>query len=509
MLLNRVPNIGQAIVGLIAVPFLLLIGIAIALAPPYAAALVIGIGVAVAALLVPMPWLFVAAIFAAGVVGGSAEYFLGMGQANWLPYVLALVVAVRATLAAKLGLSGVARQKTQSYGYPAFGLPLLIYLFTVIVAGAANAIPVTQVFASIKNYLLMWGVLLALCCTPSYERISIALWRSMVAIAIVQLPVVIYQRFFIASKLSNSASSLSFDAINGTFGGGLQGGRSGALTMFICIIVGYLLILWRDRQIRPTRFVLMLALILPATFFVEVKAVVLWLPLVALLVFLSQIRKRPLMFIVGTVSSCVLAGAVMAVYRYSFYAPGTDSSLSGFVDQIAYVFDPDRFNPATGELGRVSALVHWFREIDSASIANWLVGYGPGASRSSSTVAIGEVAKRYPFYIDISAAAALLWDVGLMGTIAFLAVLSLGASEAWRLSRHAGLPKLLKIHLEVAGIGMILILSSVFYIRDGIDGSFVPFLICFFLSLVVYARRVVRSGMGGAPFAEHDRRVLR
>lgn len=505
----RLPNIGHAIVGFIAVPVLLVIGIAIALSPPYAAALVVGMGVAAAALVVPMPWLFVTAIFAAGVVGGSAEYFLGMGQANWLPYVLALVVAVRAALAAKLGARSTEHLNMQSGGYAAFVVPLFIYIFTVVAAAAANGIPVSQIFASIKNYLLMWGVLIALLYTPSYESISIALWRSMTAIAIIQLPAVIYQRFFIASKLSNSASSLSFDAINGTFGGGLQGGRSGALTMFICIIVGHMLILWRDRQIKAAQLLLMLGLLLPATFLVEVKAVVVWLPLVALLVFLSQIRNRPLLFIFGTLSSFLLAGAVLVVYRYSFYAPGVDSSLAGFFDQIAYVFDPDRFNPATGELGRVSALVHWFREIDSASVANWLVGYGPGASRSSSTVAVGEVAKRYPFYIDISAAAALLWDLGVMGTLAFVALLSLGAGEAWRLSRQAGLPKLLKIHLEAAAIGLVLILSSVFYIRDAIDGAFVPFLTCFFLSLVVYARRLVCSETGGASSAQRARRKFR
>lgn len=479
---------------LFGLPLLVLVGIAVAVAPPYATALVLGLMLLGMAVVMPFNGLLLACLVTSAVIGGSAEYFLGISQANWLPFMLSVLLAARGFITAHVQIGArqaLPGQRLDRMGWAWFGLPAVVYLFTLVASAASNAIPFSQALASMKNYLLMWGVLVAVIYHRDMERASSQIWRAFVLIGLLQLPVVLYQRFFVASRLANTSASLSFDAINGTFGGGLLGGRSGALAMFICIVLGYLLIMWRAGRLPGWSLAGLAMLLLPSLFMIEVKAVAIWLPLVAMLVFSQQIRRRPSLFLFGFLGSIALAVCVVLVYRYSFYSGSGGGSLWDFLSrQLTYVYDPNRFNPATRELGRVSALVHWWNEAgDRGGVVNWLFGFGPGASRGVSTVAVGTIARLYTFYIDISAAAALLWDVGVVGFIALCLVLIAGAAESWRLSKVEAMPANLRLQLEAAAIALVLILSSVIYVRDAVDGSTIQFLIYFLLGMVVYARR--------------------
>ncbi|MBP6902246.1 MAG: hypothetical protein KBC73_19305 [Burkholderiaceae bacterium] len=488
---------------LLGLPLLVVVGIAVALAPPYATALVLGLMLLGVAVFVPFNGLLLACLVTSAVIGGSAEYFLGLSQANWLPFMLAVLLAARGFLMAHVQI-GVGRpaaaQRLDRMGWAWFGLPAVVYLFTLFASAASNAIPISQAMASMKNYLLMWGVLVAVIYHHDMERASTQIWRAFVLIGLLQLPVVLYQRFFVASRLSNTSASLSFDAINGTFGGGLLGGRSGTLAMFICIVLAFLLILWRDRRLSGWSMLGLAMLLLPTLFMIEVKAVVLWLPLVAVLVFSQQLRRRPLLFIFSTLGSLALILGVIAIYRISFHSQsGGGGLLEFFSRQIQYVYDPNRFNPATRELGRVSALVHWWNEVgEQGGVVNWLFGFGPGASRGVSSVAVGTIAKLYSFYIDISAAAGLLWDVGVVGFVSFCSMLLFGAIECWRLSKHVALSLLMRQQFEASAIALLLILSSVIYVRDAIDGPIIQFLIFFMLGTLIFGRRLLLSIKSGS-----------
>ena len=478
-------------VALLVLVLTLVVGAMTALAPVFAAILGVAGALLIFGVLVPLPWLLVLTFLVSAVLAGTAEYFLQIAQANWIPFVLACLIAVRATMEAKFspGPRESARQSAPN-GLPWFAYPAFLYLTVFVASAAANLIPGSQALTASKNYLMMWGVLVAFIAAAPLGRASTWLWRTIVVVGVIQLPIVAFQRLFVSSRLGNSSSSLSFDAINGTFGGGLTGGRSGALAMCICIALAYLLILWRERRIGGMRMIGLGLLLLPTLFIVEVKAVVIWLPTVAFIVFIAQIRQRPFHFFFGVLASVLTVVGVIAAYRYSYYAPGGDRSLEAFFTRdLAYIWDPNRYNPATRELGRMSALVHWWNETRISDLGRVLFGYGPGASRGVSTVAVGAVAARYPFAIDISAAAALLWDLGVVGALAFCAMLLLGAVQAQILKGAARLPGQLRIELEAGMIGLLLILSSVVYVRDSIDGSTVQFMIFFFLGLVIHARR--------------------
>ena len=85
-------------------------------------------------------------------------------------------------------------------------------------------------------------------------------------------------------------------------------------------------------------------------------------------------------------------------------------------------------------MGRTAAIPFWWHEHDLSDPAHLLVGHGMGSSRFRSSLGVGEVAKRYVFSIDTSAATAMLWDLGLLGGSAFVAMLISGELTVFRLA---------------------------------------------------------------------------
>lgn len=489
------------LIWVLSVPLVVAVSLLTAFAPKQAVALVLGAVFVSVAFIVPQSWLIVWTLIFAALIGGSIEYFLGIGQANWIPFILSLVLAARAILGSNSPrLVGQPRVRRPT---ALFAVPAWIFLAILVGSAVANAAPILQVLAAAKNYLLMWGVLIAFALLPDLKRATSLVWKWILVIAAFQLPVAMYQKFFIASKLSNTSGSLSFDAINGTFGGGLLGGRSGALAMFICIALAYALIQWRDKKWKTYQLIAYLMVTLPTLAIVEVKATVFWLPAVVLLVFFSLINRRPLTFVVTLIVSLLAALGILYIYQQSYGGTtGGDSLVAAFLQQIYYVFDPDRFNPITRELGRMSVLTHWWRENSIDDPLHFLLGYGPGASRGVSTIAVGSVAANYNFLIDISAAAALLWDAGLLGLLTFLTMLLLGAMQIKVMARKLGNDESLRVNLEAAFIALLLILSSVFYVRDAVDGPIIQFIMFFCLGHAIF-------GQGKRQNAQHKRLIAR
>jgi hypothetical protein len=496
-------------IWLVVIPFILFSALLLAFIPLYAAAFVFGVGLIVAATLVPMNWLMLTILTVAAVIGGSVEYFLGMAQVNWLPFLLSVVAAFRAVASRLLASND---QSLGDGGPRGFGRTFILasaFVYTAIVLASAviNWIPFTQAFAALKNYLMMWGILVALTLSNTSIRTWRLLWYGFLSISLLQLPVVLYQRLFVASKIGNTNWGLSFDAINGTFGGGLAGGRSGAVAMFICIALAFVLATWRERRISNARCLMLIAFIVPTLFIVEVKAVAIWLPLVVMIVFGAHIRQRPGVFLGGLVAVALLVVGILLAYRYSYYQGSRESAdlFDFFAHQIEYIYDPNRFNPVSRELGRVSTLVHWWREVDLANVASWLIGFGPGASRGISSLAIGELAKRYPFFIDISSASVLLWDLGVVGFAAFCSTIVVSAISSFRIARQCAPGSEEKVQLEANGIGLLLILSGVVYTRDAVDGPIMQFVMFVFLARVLVAVRSVaamaspQSGLSAIP----------
>jgi hypothetical protein len=84
--------------------------------------------------------------------------------------------------------------------------------------------------------------------------------------------------------------------------------------------------------------------------------------------------------------------------------------------------DPDFVNMKTRQIGRVASIVFWNHEHDSADPLHMLLGHGAGSSREGAMV-VGEAQKRYVFQLTRSSIGIFLWETGLIGTLAYMAML--------------------------------------------------------------------------------------
>lgn len=471
---------------------LILIGALTAVAGQVIAFVIGGIACVIVASIISLDRIFLLLLILATVVAGSLEYFVGLGQAHWVPYLLGVLLTFRA-LTERMGLyHGPAKQGVNSGQRAYFLIWAILYLSVIAFSTLTNLPPFAQAFVGIKNYLFMWGVLLAFSFVHSPTDLSNRLWKAIVVIACLQFPVVLYQRFFVGAK--GGAGSLSWDSVVGTFGGiPYIGGHSATMAMFITVALVIILIAWRNGSLAASRAILIAGLILTVVLLAEVKAFAIWSLLAVGLVFGRLIRSRPLTFIAGIAVTAALLTAFAFAYKTMYY-DNPNSGYSSFENvydkQIFYVFDPNKSGSASQEMGRVSSILFWWREHDMSDPAHFLVGHGIGSSRFRSSLGVGEAAKRYVFSIDTSAATTLLWDLGLLGMSAFVAMLISGAIQGFRLARNERLSPGLRTSLECAAIALVIILTSVPYNRDSVDDTSTQFLLYFCLALVGYASRL-------------------
>jgi hypothetical protein len=361
----------------------------------------------------------------------------------------------------------------------------LVYLLTLLFSAVMNQSPPLQVLVAAKNYVFVWAMLYVFLCDDDFAATSSRFWRLIVWTGVLQLPVVLYQRVFVASKLGNSAAGLSWDAVSGTFGGGQLGGRSAAMAMFITMAVAYLMIRWRDRQLSGWRAFGLMFLMMPAIFLAEVKMVVIWLAFVGFMVFGRDLLKRPLAAIMALLVLIGLCAGIVFTYLTLYYEGTYSSGADLFQKQIGYIFDVDRFNVVTREIGRIASIYFWWTQNQHADINVLLMGSGPGASRSFSTIAVGEVAARYSYVLDTSTLTALLWDSGLIGVFCFLFFGALSMLAIWRGMSQPGVDLHQRHQMEASLIGLMLIYSGFAYNRDAIDSFAIQLLLVFFMAVAL------------------------
>lgn len=162
--------------------------------------------------------------------------------------------------------------------------------------------------------------------------------------------------------------------------------------------------------------------------------------------------------------------------------------------QIRYTFDPDEYRSDLKRLGRMTAIVYWWQRHDLAQDPiSTLFGHGIGASRSTSSLAVGELARRLPVPVDINAASTLLWDVGLTGAVAFAALLAVAGVAALRLSQSTELSATWRESALLSTCVLMMAFSSLFYNRDAIDDVVVQTLLYFAIGQTLLARRALNA----------------
>ncbi|UTY55788.1 hypothetical protein [Massilia sp. erpn] len=421
------------------------------------------------------------------LVQGSLLYFLNLRQATWVAIGMAVLFLLRIMLDLALRRPRTAAPAAPPWARSWVMPALLVYLCCYMLSVVANRPGAAQLIASIKSVWPMFGVLLALYWVRWTPEQLGKLWRLLVWITVLQLPIVIYQHFFVAGR-----RVLGFDSVVGTFGGSMvAGGLSSVMVVFVIVTLAYVLASWHHGMLSRKKLLLFGALALLVILLGEVKAAFIWLPLSIMFV----LRQRMLKNVFNLIGYSMLALLLLALIYYFYnlmYWNEHMSQLNSVSDKLneggGYFFDVNNINYVTGEISRGASLALWLRD-PVAGLREWLIGFGPGASKTGA-LGMGVIAKRYyPLHIDATGLAVLLWEVGVCGALAYLAMLGAGIAAAWRfLAARVGSARQ-KAGMETALVTLLLSLTLLVYNRTMLDEPTMQLLLLFCLGYVVQTVR--------------------
>ncbi|QBE62526.1 hypothetical protein [Pseudoduganella lutea] len=412
-----------------------------------------------------LPTLFVIVF----LVQGSLQFFFGLRAATWLASGLIAMLLVRSVV--EIFMSGP-KSKAAIAGPPPYGivlfagLYLLVYLFSLALGDAST----TQRISTLRFSIPIFGVLLAFYCFRWEDKQLQRLWLLLIAIAIVQLPLVTYQHFFMMA-------THGWDGVVGSFGHGL----SPVLIVFVLAAMLYTLSRW-TRNLIPgwqvaAAFIVGMAIILLG----EVKIVLVWLPVGVAFVLRRKLLRNVLNLVAFICLASVFFVGTYAAYKVMYWGEveKTGGTLSEKLDSVVgYAFDPDGVNDQTGEISRVASLALWARDPLTGGVERF-IGYGPGSTSISATTGMGKIAARYRgLAVGSTAVSTLLWDVGLLGMSAFILMLGSGIVAGLRytkVSQHQEASAIVDTSTAV----LILLCSTLVYNRTVLDEP-TSQLLCFF-----------------------------
>jgi hypothetical protein len=471
----------------------LLVGAAVSLAGSRAAMVLSALFVGPLLLFLPTGMLWKIALLIGLVVAGVAGYFAGLAQTAWVVYGLCLLILAKCLA---LLVSG-------DYRKPLWipGMVWLLVIYLLIAAVSSTVVSsAMQLLTISKNYFIVWAIVFALALARDDGMIR-GTWRLVPWVAALQMPFVLYQYFFVSRARQTTGSDTGWDAIVGTFGGDPQGGGQSASMAFFAVLA--ILVMLRNRSfLQQQRWLIVLlglAAVLPLIVG-EVKAAVLvFLPLGVVLLYRREVVRAPLVFASRTVAVLVAGILVLSVgYDAMHYAATGRTPLSArqHLDKVfAVTTDTDQFRVRTNELGRIALLKFWWVHNTATVDVQTFFGHGMGAVRSSSMF-IGSITRRHPYNLNSNAASLLLWEVGVFGFAAFLAVLSSAAWKSFALSRSILVPQWHRVALELGGIALLMTIIAVFYKRFPVDSWHMQLLIAFFVGQTVYWYGIVRRASG-------------
>lgn len=397
-------------------------GVATALMGPLATIVFAGLVLGSAGLLVPLPWLVVALVALSFLITGQLIYFARLEKALWFPFLLGALLLLRFPLDSALRRRGTAATAVQRSGNALLTGFMSIYFGALVASTLINASPPLQVFVSAKEYVFLWSLYALIAAGLIKPALVARLWAVLPWLMLLQLPLVVYQRFVIMPRRVGPSE---FDAVVGAFGGDPSGGGLSSVMGFFSII-GIITVIARWRAGLAPGWQ---ALVLGASGAIgialaEIKFMVILLPIAFCLLFIRELGRRPLQSIVMIVVGLSLSSGILFAYKLQYgpkFRGGT--SVAEYVEEkFRQNTEGDQIDMHNGEIGRITAILLWYKKHDIRDPMPMLLGHGAGSSRAGSLV-VGVVQQNYAFSLTRSAVSVLLWEVGVIGTLAFVGIL--------------------------------------------------------------------------------------
>ena len=372
-----------------------------------------------------------------------------------------------------------------------YWLVFLGFLYVVVCGSILNHLSPDVAFAGIRFYFKYVPLFLLPFAFDYSEKDVNRLFGLVVVLALVQIPLAVRQRFF------KFATELSGDVVTGTTG------SSGGLAVLGVALVLVVLAFYLDSRVSPLRAgVLGLTFLAPASL-AEVKVVPIFFFLGVLGVLLTRRDRLGTSRIVGVVcGAALLIGAFVLVYDllyakarggdYVELVASKDRALNHYMykgmDALPFrtmsehkdlVAKPIRFKTDDRRVGRFDSLWMPFSSLLPSEAMKLLVGLGIG--NTFSTFGDGG---RFLFVRDelgggMTTVTQLIWETGILGTLFFVATVTLIGIDSLRLSSErsfrgtvgaawTGVSVVVGAELVYHSIFGIPILAALFFLFSGV-----------------------------------------
>jgi len=421
-------------------------------------------------LALPTPFILTTLLVVTFLFVGLGLYYLRIDKLHWIPYAIATALWLKLPVDA-LRYARTAHRTASPPSLPLFVVALLCFFVVSITSCLVNETPLMNVLFGGKHYVLIWSVAFAIAAPSTSDQHVRRTWLLLLALAALQAPFATLQHFMAFGAGKN------WDAVVGTFGGDPEGsgGGSGHLALFLLMALGVVLSLGKDRLVSPFVTGVVIVAIVLSVLMAETKVFFFVAPVVIGIVLWHELRRRPLTAIaIATGGALVLAGALVfyeKVYYDSVSEHATEADAGGVAKYLDYMFATDAkvgyINDQTGEVGRLETPLVWARDAAIGGAYGPLVGYGITASRASPLIGIGKAQKHFAFELKTTLVSVLLWDTGILGTTAFVAMLGLLGWSCWRYARHPRIPPFERSLFTGATAAVAVAFASLMY-NDGL-----------------------------------------
>jgi hypothetical protein len=382
-----------------------------------------------------------------------------------------------------------------------------LFLISVVFSTAIDAPRLGEVLNAPRYYLACAPLALLLAMGVLDENGFERVFRFLLYVSLLQLPVAMVQYFVFAAR---KVQSSEWDAVIGTFPGNAEGGGASAgMGVFLLTAFVIALSLWRRGQLRTLLLVAVTGSCVLTVAIAEVKAVVLLIPVAAGLLYFGEIRRHPWHTLLALLLSVALMGGLLTVYSKTHYADRANSLSSTTnaprtpLEAIRNQLDPDTRGTWTPSMGRVAALVDWWdKNGHRGDLQHTLFGYGAAATQVSGA-GVGELVPRYLYPLAETSTNMLLWETGLVGHAFLVIALAVAAITASRISRRDGISIVHQALLHAASVALAIHLMTLPYKSFVLTTAPSQVLIAILLGYVAYWARRSTPARAIAPARRH------
>lgn len=399
-------------------------------------------------------------------VAGLVDLYLpALSPVKWGIALLAIGLPFVASIGAVFQRSTPGTQRLEQ---PAFLRWLLVFFLVFLVSTFGNWKGAVDALGGLKSYFQVWGLVLAFCYIAYSEREASRFMRFLPLLGLLQIPFVLHQFLVLVPMRTGLQDAMhgivAVDIVAGTFGGSMKGGgRSSSLALLAVICFALVLARWRVGEISGKRLGLFSLAFLAPLALCEAKIIIVLIPLAVFFVFRDRILFNPVKAVAGAIAVALLVFAMFLGYSALPGAKGqrAASASEDMTESIAYNFGEKGYGNSV--LNRSSVYTFWWKEnAKPDTLFALLFGTGPGEANSSSLLRDDTLAaKRYAGYaIGLTGLSSMLWELGLMGTLAVLILLSSAYRQAnnlaakWKDTAHWPLLKAAEVAIVLVVVNL-------------------------------------------------------